>query len=289
MPEKWQILDLVKKAFEEDLYFGDITTELLVDPKLKGLANFVAKEDLVLCGTEVAKESFLFIDPELKVNWFFKDGDEVKARSIIGEVKGSVKSILKAERVALNFLQHLSGIATQVRKAVKILEPFSTKILDTRKTIPGLRVLQKYAVKVGGGLNHRHSLSEEVLIKDNHLVALGGLEKVIERLKKVKIPHYVKVEVEVSSIEELKVLLDKGKDLVDIVLLDNFSPEEVKQSVKLVKESGSKVKVEISGGITLENLTKFAEAGADYISSGALTHSVKAVDISLKLEKRSLT
>ncbi len=289
MPEKWQILDLVKKAFEEDLYFGDITTELLVDPELKGLANFVAKEDLVLCGTEVAKESFLFIDPELKVNWFFKDGDEVKARSIIGEVKGSVKSILKAERVALNFLQHLSGIATQVRKAVKILEPFSTKILDTRKTLPGLRVLQKYAVKVGGGLNHRHSLSEEVLIKDNHLVALGGLEKVIERLKKVKIPHYVKVEVEVSSIEELKVLLDKGKDLVDIVLLDNFSPEEVKQAVKLLKKSGSKVKVEISGGITLENLTKFAEAGADYISSGALTHSVKAVDISLKLEKRSLT
>ena len=286
MPEKWQILELIKKAFEEDLYFGDITTELLVDPKLEGKAKFVAKEDLVLCGTEIAEESFLFVDPELKIKWFFKDGDEIKSSSILGEVKGKVRSILKAERVALNFLQHLSGIATQVRKAVKILEPFSTKILDTRKTLPGLRVLQKYAVKIGGGLNHRHSLSEEILVKDNHILALGGVEEVLNKLKNAKIPHYIKVEVEVSSVEELKILLKKGRDLVDIVLLDNFSPEEVKKAIKLIKENRANIKVEVSGGITLENLSEFAKAGADYISSGAITHSVRAVDISLKLTKK---
>jgi nicotinate-nucleotide pyrophosphorylase (carboxylating) len=283
MLENWQIKEIIKTAFYEDLPFSDLTTELLIPSEIKGEAYFLAKEDLVVCGTPIAEEVFKFLDPEIKIKWSVKEGEEVKAFTKLGLVKGKIKSILKAERIALNLLQHLSGIATYTRKIVKILSGYKTTLLDTRKTLPGLKALQKYAVRIGGAQNHRFSLSDGILIKDNHIKALGGIKKVIDRLKSGKFPHYLKIEIEVSSLEEIKLLLQE-KAPVDILLLDNFSLEEVKEALALIKSYKTDIKTEISGGITLENIEEYAKLGVDFISSGALTHSVKAVDISLKVK-----
>ncbi len=281
MPENWQIKKLVETAFFEDIPFCDVTSELLIPENIKGKAYFLAKEDLVVCGKPVVEEVFGFVDKNLIITWLVEEGEEVRAYTKLGFVEGSIKNILKAERIALNFFQHLSGIATYTRKVVKILAPYNTVLLDTRKTLPGWKVLQKYAVKIGGAQNHRFSLSDGILIKDNHIKALGGINEVLKKLK--KLPHYLKVEIEVKSLAELEVLLDT-KAPVDVVLLDNFSLEDVKKAISLIKQKGAQIKIEISGGITLKNIKKYAHAGVDYISSGALTHSVKAVDISLKLE-----
>ncbi len=281
MIEKWQIRKIVEIALSEDIPFTDITSEILIPPNLNGRAFFIAKEDLVVCGKPVVEEVFNLLDPEIKIVWQVEEGAEIKAKTKLGFVEGKIHSILKGERVALNFLQHLSGIATYTRKLVKKLSPYCSILLDTRKTIPGLRILQKYAVKVGGGKNHRFSLSDGILIKDNHIKALGGIQEVINKL--ANLPHYLKVEIEVKSLEELKILLE-SKAKIDVILLDNFSLEDLKKAKKLIKLKKPDLKIEISGGVNLENIEKFKELEIDYISSGALTHSIKAVDITLKIE-----
>ncbi|RLG12804.1 carboxylating nicotinate-nucleotide diphosphorylase [Candidatus Pacearchaeota archaeon] len=279
--ERWQIKKIINLAFEEDLPFEDTTTELLIPDYLKGEAYFLAKEDLVVCGIPVVEEVFNFVDPNLKIEWKVKEGEEVKTLTKLGYIKGKIKSILKGERIALNFFQHLSGIATYTRRMVNKLKGSTIILLDTRKTLPGLKILQKYAVRIGGGKNHRFSLSDGILIKDNHIKALGGIENTISALK--YIPHHLKVEIEVNSLEELKIILN-STDKIDTILLDNFNLDEIKEAIKLIKKSNFKINIEISGGINLNNISKFKDLEIDYISCGTLTHSIKAADISLKLK-----
>lgn len=280
--ESWQIREIVHRALQEDLPFGDKTTEYLIPSRLKGKAFFLAKEELVLCGTPVAETVFKEVDSSLKINWYYQEGEEVPSKTKLGEVEGRVQSLLKGERVALNFLQHLSGLATKVRKMVNSLSGGATLLLDTRKTLPGLKILQKYAVRVGGGANHRFSLSDGILIKDNHIKALGGLKEVLQKLQ--GLPHYLRIEIEIKDFQELELLLE-SQGRIDCVLLDNFTPEEIKRALKLIREKRPYLEVEVSGGIREDNIREYGDLGVNYISSGALTHSVKAVDISFKIEE----
>ncbi|MFN3921595.1 MAG: carboxylating nicotinate-nucleotide diphosphorylase [Caldimicrobium sp.] len=279
--EPWQVKEIVLKALKEDLPFGDKTTEMLIPSNFYGKAYFLAKSSLVICGEPIAEAVYKEIDPEVKITWHYPEGSEIKSFTKFGYVEGKVQSLLKGERVALNFLQHLSGIATKVREMVHKLKN-SALLLDTRKTLPGLKILQKYAVKIGGGKNHRFSLSDGILIKDNHIKALGGLEKTLNKIK--EIPHYLKVEIEIKSLKELNLLLESNAK-VDIVLLDNFSLEDLKKAITLIKSKKPALEIEVSGGISEENLENYKELDINYISSGALTHSVKAVDISFKIEE----
>jgi len=279
---KWQISEIVQKALSEDLPFEDLTSELLVEDNLHGEAYFLAKEDLVVCGIPVVEEVFQQVDGTVELYFEVSEGEEVPKGTKFGFARGKVKSLLKGERVALNFLQHLSGIATVVRRMQKKLSPYGIILLDTRKTLPGLKVLQKYAVRVGGGQNHRFSLSDGLLIKDNHIKACGGLEKVLEKLGRT--PHYAAVEIEVKSLTELSLILESEAN-ISAVLLDNFSQKDLEKALDMIKRSGKKLLVEVSGGVKEENLDKFLIPGIDYLSSGAITHSVKAVDISFKLDK----
>jgi nicotinate-nucleotide pyrophosphorylase (carboxylating) len=279
---KWQISEVVQKALSEDLPFEDLTSELLIEDNLYGEAYFLAKEDLVVCGIPVVEEVFQKVDGTVELSFKVKEGEEVSKGTKFGVARGKVKNLLKGERVALNFLQHLSGIATVVRRMQKKLSPYGITLLDTRKTLPGLKVLQKYAVRVGGGQNHRFSLSDGLLIKDNHIKACGGLEKVLEKLNRT--PHYAAVEIEVKSLTELSLILE-SKANISAVLLDNFSQKDLAEALDMIKRSGKKVLVEVSGGVKEENLDRFLTPGVDYLSSGAITHSVKAVDISFKIDK----
>jgi nicotinate-nucleotide pyrophosphorylase (carboxylating) len=279
---KWQISEVVQKALSEDLPFEDLTSELLIEDNLYGEAYFLAKEDLVVCGIPVVEEVFQKVDETVELSFKVKEGEEVSKGTKLGFARGKVKSLLKGERVALNFLQHLSGIATVVRRMQKKLSPYGITLLDTRKTLPGLKVLQKYAVRVGGGQNHRFSLSDGLLIKDNHIKACGGLEKVLEKLNRT--PHYAAVEIEVKSLTELSLILESEAN-ISAVLLDNFSQKDLAEALDMIKRSGKKLLVEVSGGVKEENLDKFLIQGVDYLSSGAITHSVKAVDISFKVDK----
>ena len=279
---KWQISEVVQKALSEDLPFEDLTSELLIEDNLYGEAYFLAKEDLVVCGIPVVEEVFQEVDETVELSFKVKEGEEVSKGTKFGVVRGKVKSLLKGERVAVNFLQHLSGIATVVRRMQKKLSPYGITLLDTRKTLPGLKVLQKYAVRVGGGQNHRFSLSDGLLIKDNHIKACGGLEKVLEKLNRT--PHYAAVEIEVKSLTELSLILECEAN-ISAVLLDNFSQKELEKALDMIKRSGKKLLVEVSGGVKEENLDRFLIQGIDYLSSGAITHSVKAVDISFKVDK----
>lgn len=280
--EKWQIKEIVLKALEEDLPFGDRTTEILIPPDLKGRAYFLAKSELVICGEPVAEAVFQEIDPEIQITWHFSEGVLIPPQTKIGYALGRVQSLLKGERVALNFLQHLSGIATKARKMSELLAG-ATFLLDTRKTLPGLKVLQKYAVRIGGGRNHRFSLSDGILIKDNHIKALGGLEGVLKKLK--DLPHNLKVEIEIKSLAELEFILEKDSKVIDALLLDNFSEDDLRKAVSLIRRIKPDLWIEVSGGITEENLKKYADLGVNFVSAGALTHSVKAVDISFKIEE----
>jgi nicotinate-nucleotide pyrophosphorylase (carboxylating) len=279
---KWQISEAVQKALSEDLPFEDLTSELLIEDNLYGEAYFLAKEDLVVCGIPVVEEVFQKVDGTVELSFKVKEGEEVSKGTKFGFARGKVKSLLKGERVALNFLQHLSGIATMVRRMQKKLSPYGITLLDTRKTLPGLKVLQKYAVRVGGGQNHRFSLSDGLLIKDNHIKACGGLEKVLEKLNRT--PHYAAVEIEVKNLNELSLILESEAN-ISAVLLDNFNQKELAEALDMIKRSGKKVLVEVSGGVKEENLDRFLTPGVDYLSSGAITHSVKAVDISFKVDK----
>jgi nicotinate-nucleotide pyrophosphorylase (carboxylating) len=270
--------DIVNIALAEDLRSGDITTDSLIPPGILGKGNLLVKEEGILAGIKVASEVFHRVEPSLDFHEIIHDGSNVKAGDVIATISGSVSGILKAERTALNFLQHMSGIATITAKYVEEVSGFKARILDTRKTIPGMRSLEKYAVRAGGGKNHRQSLGDMVLIKDNHLAVLNSkgisLGEAVEMAKRVS----ARVEVEAKSQEQVNEALDAG---ADIIMLDNMSIEEMRLAVELCR---GKVKLEASGGITLTNVRAVAETGVDFISAGSLTHSAKALDISLELE-----
>jgi nicotinate-nucleotide pyrophosphorylase (carboxylating) len=278
---KQKIEELVDHALAEDWAWGDVTTQALIPAEAEGQASFIAKSAGVVAGIEVVHLVFARVDPPLKFRALLHDGDKLQRGTEIAAVEGKVGSILRGERVALNFLQRLSGIATETSRYVEAVRGTKARIVDTRKTTPGLRFLEKYAVRAGGGQNHRVHLGDGILIKDNHLAALRarGLDlKAVIDLAKKNAPHTLKIEIEVTTVEEAGEAVEAG---ADIVMLDNMSVEEMRRAVKSV---GGRVLVEASGGITLDNVRSVAETGVDLISVGALTHSVKAMDISLELE-----
>jgi nicotinate-nucleotide pyrophosphorylase (carboxylating) len=278
---KAQIEKIIDSALGEDISSGDITTELLIPVELRGRASIVVKDEGVLAGIEVAAVVFRRVDPQLEFRGLVSDGSKVHPGDVAAAVEGSAASILKGERTALNFLQHLSGIATETARYVDAISGLKAHIMDTRKTIPGLRPLEKYAVRVGGGYNHRQSLGDGILIKDNHLAALHsqgtGLGGAVEKARR-NAPRTLKVEIEVQNIDQARQALDAG---ADIIMLDNMNVDDIRRVVELCH---GRALLEASGGITLENVRAVAETGVDLISVGALTHSAKALDISLELE-----
>jgi len=267
---------IIDTALAEDLGSGDLTTEALIDPSIKGKARLVPREAMVLAGIEVFGRVFSRLDPDIALEKNFQDGDMVPAGREIGIVAGSLRGILSGERTALNFLQHLSGIATLTKRYVDKADPSRVRIVDTRKTTPGLRILEKYAVRVGGAHNHRLGLFDGVLIKDNHIAAVGSISKAVEKIR-ADVPHTVKIEVEVDDLKGLEEAIRVG---ADAVLLDNMSVGEMRQAVSI---AGGRVLLEASGGITLETIGEVAQTGVDLISVGALTHSARSVDISLEI------
>lgn len=267
---------IVRTALDEDIGSGDLTTELTVGGQGKARGRFEAREALTLAGTEVARTVFLLLDPETKVNFHLRDGETASAGSEIGTVEGRTDVLLQGERTALNFLQRLSGIATLTRKFVDKVSGTDAILLDTRKTTPGLRLLEKAAVRAGGGRNHRNSLGDGILIKENHIRLAGSITEAVRRAKKGA-GYLRSVEVEVTNLDELKEALGAG---ADAVLLDNMPVDRMAEAVRIV---AGKIPVEASGGITLENVRAVAETGVPFISVGALTHSAKAVDIALEI------
>lgn len=280
-----QINPIIDLALAEDLGQGDITSNLLIPPQLQGRAHILAKARGILAGGEVARQVFRRTDPSLAVAVLIKDGTEIKPGDIIATISGKIVSILRAERVTLNFLQRLSGIATQTAQYVAQVRGLQTRIVDTRKTSPGLRLLEKYAVRLGGGHNHRFDLSDAVLIKDNHLVALRALGlslKDIVAKAKQKAPPGMTVEVEATSTEEAVAAAEAG---ADVIMLDNMTPDEMSHTVKLI---AGRAEIEASGGIRLENVRRAALTRVNIISIGALTHSSRSLDISLELEPETI-
>jgi nicotinate-nucleotide pyrophosphorylase (carboxylating) len=278
---KLQIEEIIDRALAEDLGKDDVTTEALIPGDRQGTGFIVAEKEGVLAGMNVAKQVFHRVDPELKVEILLEDGVTVKPGSKVAKVSGSIASILKAERVALNFLQRLSGIASETNRYVEAVRGLPVRIMDTRKTTPGLRSLEKHAVKVGGGQNHRMSLGDGILIKDNHLAALRSqglnLKQIVARARQNS-PQRLPVEVEVGTVAEASEAVEAG---ADIIMLDNMNIEDMRKAVKSIR---GRALVEASGGITLDNVRAVAETGVDLISIGALTHSARALDISLELE-----
>lgn len=264
----------IKNFLKEDIGEGDRTTEWIVPENHRGKAKIITKEKGVIAGHKYAKEVFLTLDFDLNYRELKGDGEEVKEDEIIAEIEGKTRAILTGERVALNILQRLSGIATLTRAYVKAVEGTKAKILDTRKTTPGLREMEKYAVKIGGGENHRFTLSEMILIKENHISVAGSIKEALRRVK----GKGLKVEVEVKNMEELKEAVEEG---VDRILLDNWKVESINKAVDFVE---GRVLIEASGNMTIEKAKKVASAGVDFISVGALTHSFKSLDLSLILE-----
>lgn len=273
------IEDLIKLAFAEDIGDGDHTTLSSIPETAMGKSQLIIKEDGVLAGVEMAKRIFRAFDPALKVTVFINDGAEVKKGDIALTVEGKVQSLLQTERLMLNVMQRMSGIATTTRKYVKALEGTKTRVLDTRKTTPGMRMLEKEAVKIGGGVNHRIGLFDMILLKDNHVDFAGGITKAITRAQeylKAKGKN-LKIEIEVRNFDELEEAMRVGG--IDRIMLDNFNVENTREAVRRV---GGRYELESSGGITFDTLRQYAETGVDYISVGALTHSVKSLDMSLK-------
>ncbi len=266
----------LQAALREDLGTGDVTSELLVPPDLRGKAVIRAKEPLVVAGLDVAIRVFALLSGEIESGAVAQEGQKVEKGAVLLELEGPVRALLGGERVALNILQHLSGVATLTRRFVDAVEGTDTKILDTRKTLPGMRILEKYAVRVGGGVNHRSSLSEGILVKENHLAACGGVTAAVKAIRK-NAPHTLKVEVEASTLEEVGEAVAAG---VNAILLDNMSIETIREAVKQVRGS---VQLEVSGNVSLENVREIAETGVDAISIGRLTHSAPGVDISMLL------
>lgn len=273
----WFDLDqIIMTALKEDMPLGDVTTDNIVDPDSVSRARFTVKEDGVIAGLEVAERVFQLLDESTSFKMNFADGNQVKKGDVIAEVKGNTGVLLKGERTALNFIQRLSGIATKTRGFCDRVKGLPVKIADTRKTTPGLRILEKYAVRVGGGSNHRYSLSDGVLIKDNHIMAAGGIGKAVEMVRR-NIPHTIKIEVETESLQEVNEALDSK---VDIIMLDNMSIEMMKEAVKVIDK---KALVEASGNVNLNTLYEIACTGVDIISVGALTHSAGSLNISMDI------
>ena len=268
--------DIIQIAIKEDIGTGDITTDNLIDSNSKGMGNVIAKEDFIVAGLDIAKKVFKSFDKNIEIDFKFFDGDKIKTNDLLMSAKGNIAALLKAERVALNFLQRLSGIATNANKFKNQIKNYNSLLVDTRKTIPGLRILEKYAIRVGGATNHRMGLYDGVLIKDNHIVACGSIAKAVKKIKK-KVSHLIKIEVEVSSFEEIDEALKAG---VDVIMLDNMN---IKQMKKAVKKINKQALVEASGNIDINNLKEVAKTGVDIISSGALTHQASAVDISMRI------
>lgn len=264
----------------EDLGRGDITTQATVTRNSRARGRFLAKEKMVVAGLEAAEAVFNTLDAQQQIEAFISDGEEAEAGKVIARTSGFADVLLAGERVALNLLQRLSGIATITRAYVRAVEGTQAQIVDTRKTTPGLRMLEKYAVLLGGGRNHRYGLDDGVLIKDNHIALAGGVGAAVKRARE-QVGHLHKIEVEVSNERDLREAITSG---ADIVLLDNLAPEQAQQMVELARSLSPQVTLESSGGITLENVRAYAEAGVDLISVGALTHSARAMDISFKIQ-----
>ncbi len=269
-----KIRNIVIRAIQEDIWTGDITTDCVVKEDKEAIGKIIFKEEGVLAGLPVARMVFKEIDSDLKFNALIEEGETINADRVVAKVAGRTKSILKGERVALNFLQRLSGIATQTKRYVDGVEEFDVKIVDTRKTTPNLRILEKYAVRKGGGNNHRMGLYDVILIKDNHIRSAGGIKEAIQRTKD---QYATMIEVEVETIEDVNRALDAG---ADIIMLDNMDIPSMKKAVNLISE---RAKIEASGGITLKNIKEVASTGVDVISVGALTHQISSLDISLDL------
>ena len=271
--------DLIKTALSEDINYIDSTADLLIDDNDISEAYFVAKDDGILAGIEVALRVFTILDPELKIELLKKDSDKVKTGDIIANFSGHTRLMLKAERTSLNILQHMSGIATYTNKCVEAVAGTKASITDTRKTLPGLRALQKYSVTVGGGKNHRYNLTDAAMLKDNHIDAYGGITAAVEALRK-KAGHMLQIEVETRNLDEVKEAVSCG---VNVIMLDNMTNAQMKEAVDFIN---GRAKTEASGNVTLDNIREKAETGVDIISLGALTHSVKAFDISMKWRKK---
>ncbi|GAB4506163.1 MAG: carboxylating nicotinate-nucleotide diphosphorylase [Anaerolineales bacterium] len=271
-----QVLELIVRALAEDVGSGDITSEWIIPPDLRLRGDLLVKQVGVIAGLEVAALVFATVDPSIQFTALVNDGDRVNRGTVVARVVGPARSILTAERTALNFLQRMSGIATDTRRFVDAVAGTRAVILDTRKTCPGLRLLDKWAVRLGGAQNHRTGLYDMVLIKDNHIAAAGGITQAVRKVRE-RIPKGILVEVEVKSLVELDEALALG---VDRIMLDNMSLDDIREAVRRAQ---GRVKLEVSGGVTLSTVTKIAATGVDYISVGALTHSPQALDISLEL------
>jgi nicotinate-nucleotide pyrophosphorylase (carboxylating) len=274
--------EFVERFLEEDIGFGDITTLAVVPETTQGHGRLMAKAPLVVAGIAVAQAAFQAVDTRVQWQSVAQDGVALEAGSILAELHGPGRALLTAERVALNLLQRLSGVATLTRRYVDAVRHTQARVIDTRKTTPGLRALEKYAVRVGGGHNHRFGLSDGVLIKDNHIAIVGSIENAVAAVR-ANVSHLQKIEVEVDRIDQIPEALMAG---ADAILLDNLTPDQTREAVALVRSSpgGERILLESSGGVTLETVRDYAEAGVDLISSGALTHSAPAVDISLDID-----
>ena len=272
---KMQADQLIRMALQEDITSEDVSTNAVMPTATKGTVDLIAKEDGVVAGLEIYARVFTILDEKTEIELHCKDGDEVKKGELMATVTGDIRVLLSGERVALNYLQRMSGIATYTRQVAKLLEGSNVTLLDTRKTTPNCRVFEKYAVRVGGGHNHRYNLSDGVLLKDNHIGAAGSVAKAV-KMAKAYAPFVRKIEIEVETLDQVKEAVEAG---ADIIMLDNMTPEVMKQAVELID---GRAQTECSGNITKENIQKIREIGVDFVSSGALTHSAPILDISMK-------
>ena len=266
---------LIRMALEEDITSEDVSTNAVMPTKVQGTVDLIAKEDGVIAGMDVYARVFKLLDEDTEIEMFCHDGDEVREGDLMAKVTGDIRVLLSGERVALNYLQRMSGIATYTRSVAKLLEGSGVTLLDTRKTTPNCRVFEKYAVRVGGGCNHRYNLSDGVLLKDNHIGAAGSITKAIQ-MAKAYAPFVRKIEIETETLEQAAEAVEAG---ADIIMLDNMTPEVMKQAVALID---GRAQTECSGNITKENIARICEIGVDFVSSGALTHSAPILDISMK-------
>lgn len=272
---KMQADQLIRMALQEDITSEDVSTNAVMPTEVKGTVDLIAKEDGIIAGLDVYARVFQMLDEKTEIDFKCKDGDEVKKGELMATLTGDIRVLLSGERVALNYLQRMSGIATYTRQVAKLLEGSKVTLLDTRKTTPNCRIFEKYAVRVGGGCNHRYNLSDGVLLKDNHIGAAGSITKAIIMAKEYA-PFVRKIEIEVETLEQVKEAVEAG---ADIIMLDNMTPEVMKQAVELID---GRAQTECSGNITKENIARIREIGVDFVSSGALTHSAPILDISMK-------
>lgn len=272
---KMQADKLIRMALQEDITSEDVSTNAVMRSAVKGTVDLIAKEDGIIAGLDVYARVFQILDEKTEISFNFKDGEAVKKGNLLGTVTGDIRVLLSGERVALNYLQRMSGIATYTKQVSKLLEGSKVTLLDTRKTTPNCRVFEKYAVRIGGGCNHRYNLSDGVLLKDNHIGAAGSVAKAVAMAKEYA-PFVRKIEIEVETMEQVKEAVEAG---ADIIMLDNMTPEMMKEAVELI---AGRAQTECSGNITKENIAKILETGVDFVSSGALTHSAPIFDISMK-------